>query len=90
MVNSGLCLVEIPSFLKHRLISYIRSNPPTTNRFKYSSEIELPRYCQFNIRYTLRVASDTFQVAPETFLKSQSSSRYTSQPASGAKSQRHN
>src|SRR5712671_4287170 len=37
MVNSGLCCVEIPSLRKLRLISYTRSRPPTTNRFKYSS-----------------------------------------------------
>src|SRR5277367_5103196 len=37
MVNSGLCLVEIPSLRKLRLISYTRSNPPTVSRFKYSS-----------------------------------------------------
>jgi len=34
MVNSGLCLVETPSFLKLRLISNTFSNPPTVNLFK--------------------------------------------------------
>ena len=37
IVNSGLCLVEIPSFLKLRLISKTRSSPPTTSRLRKSS-----------------------------------------------------
>ena len=36
MVNSGLCLVDKPSFLKLLLISKTRSKPPTNNLFKYS------------------------------------------------------
>ena len=37
MVNSGLWRVEMPSFLKLRLISNTRSTPPTTRRLRYSS-----------------------------------------------------
>ena len=36
-MNSGLCWVEIPSFLKLRLISNTRAMPPTVSRFRYSS-----------------------------------------------------
>ena len=37
MVNSGLCLVDSPSFLKLLLISNTLSKPPTNNLFKYNS-----------------------------------------------------
>ena len=36
-VNSGLCLVDNPSFRKMRPISYTLSNPPMTKRFKCNS-----------------------------------------------------
>ena len=34
IVNSGLCRVDMPSFLKLRLISKTFSMPPTTSRFR--------------------------------------------------------
>ena len=37
LVNSGLCLVLMPSLRKMRPISYTRSKPPTTSRLRCSS-----------------------------------------------------